>query len=171
MLSLLITHGDNGYCAAGSIAAPVLKWQLGGCTSWCETGWYSSPAVADLDKDGKPEVIGSGYAIHVLNGSDGSLKWRMKSGHDRNEGDAVDNVGRTWPGIVLADVDGDGEQEIVTAHSGGWVSVYDRQGHFKPGWPKKPTDRELRGLSVSDLDADGFMEIIVTAAVNSKTNS
>ena len=26
--------------------APTLKWQRGGCfNSWCETGWYSSPAV------------------------------------------------------------------------------------------------------------------------------
>ncbi len=33
-----------------TIAAPVLKWANGGCySSWCETGWYSSPAVADLD--------------------------------------------------------------------------------------------------------------------------
>jgi hypothetical protein len=32
------------------LQAPVLKWQLGGCfSSWCETGWYSSPAVANID--------------------------------------------------------------------------------------------------------------------------
>ena len=31
------------------LSAPVLKWQRGGCySSWCETGWYSSPAVADV---------------------------------------------------------------------------------------------------------------------------
>ncbi|WP_457665140.1 FG-GAP repeat domain-containing protein [Thiolapillus sp.] len=171
MILLMISYADIGCCAAGSIAAPVLKWKNGGCTSWCETGWYSSPAVADLDNDGKPEVIGSGYAIHVLDGNTGSLEWRVKSGHDRSEGESVKNVGRTWPGIVLADIDADGEQEIVSAHSGGWVSVYDRQGYFKPGWPKQPVGRELRGLSVSDLDADGMLEIIVTAAVNSKTNS
>jgi len=33
-----------------AIETPVLKWQNGGCySSWCETGWYSCPAVADLD--------------------------------------------------------------------------------------------------------------------------
>ncbi len=155
----------------GSVSAPVLKWKNGGCTSWCETGWYSSPAVADLDNDGQYEVIGSGYAIHVLNGNDGGLKWRVKSGHDRSEGEGVNNVGRTWAGIVVADIDGDGDLEIATAHSGGWVSVYNRQGYFKPGWPKKPVDSELRGLSISDLDADGSMEIIVTGAVYNKTNT
>lgn len=164
-------QADDGYRAPRFVAAPVLKWQHGGCTSFCEPGWYSSPAVADLDGDGQPEVIGSGYAIHVLNGVDGSLEWRVKSGHDRSEGDAVDSVGRTWPGIGVADIDGDGELEIATAHSGGWVSVYTRQGYFEPGWPKQPIGSELRGLSVSDLDADGSMEVIVTGAVGSKTNT
>jgi hypothetical protein len=34
-----------------TISAPVLKWQYGGCLSgpYCQTGCYSSPAVADLD--------------------------------------------------------------------------------------------------------------------------
>ena len=52
-----------------AIQAPVLKWQRGGCySSWCETGWYSSPAVSDLDGDGAPEVIGSAYSIFILDG-------------------------------------------------------------------------------------------------------
>lgn len=43
-----------------AIQAPVLKWQHGGrYSSRCETGWYSSPAVADLDGDGTRGVIGS----------------------------------------------------------------------------------------------------------------
>jgi len=95
-------------------------------SSWCETGWYSSPAVADLDGDGKKEVIGSAYSIVVLDGETGTLKWRAKSGHDRSEPDAA-NVGRNWPGIVIADVDHDGEPEIVTAHQ--WrVGVGSQQG-------------------------------------------
>ncbi|WP_456406873.1 FG-GAP repeat domain-containing protein [Thiolapillus sp.] len=171
MILPLAAHAEDAYRAAANIAAPVLKWQHGGCTSWCETGWYSSPAVADLDGDGQQEVIGSGYAIHVLNGADGSLEWRVKSGHDRSEGEGVDNVGRTWPGVVVADIDGDGQQEIAAAHGNGWVSVYDRQGYFKPGWPKHPVTNELRGLSVSDLDADGSLEIIVTGAVYNKVNT
>jgi len=156
---------------APAIQPPVLKWQYGGCySSWCETGWYSSPAVADLDGDGGFEVIASAYSIAVLRGDTGDLLWRMASGHDRSEPGA-DSVGRTWPGIVVADVDGDRLPEIVTAHSGGTVSVYDQQGYFQPGWPRKASDRELRGLSVYDLEGDGTLEIVVTAAVGSKTNT
>jgi uncharacterized repeat protein (TIGR01451 family) len=161
----------RGSGQAQAIQAPVLKWQRGGCyASWCETGWYSSPAVADLDGDGSVEVIGSAYSIVVLDGATGNLEWRVKSGHDRTEPDA-DNVGRTWPGIVVADVDGNDDLEIVTAHSGGYVSVYTHEGYFEPGWPKQPTDRELRGLAAYDLDGDATLEIIVTGAVYDKVNT
>ena len=157
--------------ATPSFGSPVLKWQLGGCySSWCETGWYSSPATADLDGDGQVEVIASAYSIFVLNGSSGTLEWKMSSGHDRSEPTAL-NVGRTWPGIVVADVNNDGGMEIVTAHSGGWVSVYNAAGYFEDGWPKHPLSNELRGLSVSDLDGDKLLEIIVTGALGSAINT
>jgi uncharacterized repeat protein (TIGR01451 family) len=154
-----------------AIQAPVLKWKNGGCySSWCETGWYSSPAVADLDGDGQPEVIGSGYTIFVLDGASSAQKWHMPSGHDRSQPGAS-SVGRTWPGIAVADLQGDGNLEIVTAHSGGVVSVYDARGYFMPGWPQHPTSGELRGLSLADLDGDGKLEIVVTAAIGNKTNT
>ncbi len=154
-----------------AIIAPSLKWQHGGChASWCETGWYSSPAVADLEGDGNLEVIGSAYSIVVLDGETGELIWRVASGHDRGEA-GVSNVGRTWPGIAVADVDNDGFLEIVSAHGGGYVSVYNHLGYFESGWPQHPISRELRGLSVSDLEGDGIMEIIVTGAVSDKINT
>ncbi len=117
------------------IAPPVLKWQRGGCySSWCERGWYSSPAVADLDGDGTDEVIASAYSIVALDGETGSLIWRIASGHDRGQPGAS-NSGRTWPGIVVADVDGDHTDEIVTAHGGGYVSVYDWMATSPPVGP------------------------------------
>jgi len=159
--------------AADGIPQPQLKWQNAGCyRSWCETGWYSSPAVADLDGDGRPEVIASAYSIVALDGATGNLLWRVKAGHDRDDSDGADNVGRTWPGIVVADVDNDGELEIVTAHGGGWVSVYNADGYFdNGGWPwRNPSHREFRSLSVADLDGNGDMEIIVGRAQLDHTN-
>lgn len=161
------------WCVNGTAAVnkPVLKWKEGGCySSWCETGWYSSPAVADIDGDGRKEVIASAYSIVVLDGDTGSLKWRVKSGHDRSQPGAS-NVGRTWPGVVVTDVDGDSSLEIVSAHGGGYVSIYDHNGYFQQGWPQRPVSRELRGLIVADLEGDGTDEIVVTAAVSGKTNT
>ena len=175
-IALLVFLGSDALqpvsrtAAPRAVGAPVLQWQHAGCTSGCETGWYSSPAVADLDGDGATEVIGSAYALYVLDGATGSLVWRVASGHDRSEPGA-DNVGRTWPGIVVADIDGDGSSEIASAHSGGYVSVYDHTGYMEPGWPQQPTTNELRGLSAYDLDGDGTMEIVVTGAVYTRTNT
>ncbi len=159
--------------ALGAVSAPVLKWQNGGCySSWCETGWYSSVALGDIDSDGKVEVIGSAYSIVALDGGTGSLKWRVASGHDLSEPNAS-SVGRTWPGIVVADVDDDGHFEIVTAHSGGVVSVLGGNGLFKSaGWPwTNSVGGEFRSLSVGDLDGDGKLEIVVGRASGSKTNT
>lgn len=172
LLVMLTASAMPPHVQAGvAFGAPTIKWQLGGCyNSWCETGWYSSPATADLDGDGQVEVIASAYSIFVLNGSTGALEWKMSSGHDRSDPNAT-NVGRTWPGIVVADVDNDGGVEIVTAHSGGWVSVYNATGYFEAGWPQHPTGNELRGLSVSDLDGDKLLEVIVTGAVYNAVNT
>jgi len=147
-----------------------LKWKHGGAfNSWVETGWYASPVIVDLDGDGSLEIVSSAYSITVLDALTGNLKWRVKSGHDITEPNAQ-NVGRTWPDVIVDDIDGDGELEIVSAHGNGYVSVYNHDGYFEQGWPQKPISRELRGLKVHDLDLDGTKEVIVTAAVGSKEN-
>jgi hypothetical protein len=167
--SSLVVAG--AFASAGVISEPVLKWQRGGCyTSWCETGWYSSPAIVDVDGDGIGEVVASAYSIVALEGADGALIWRAASGHDVTEPGAA-NVGRTWPGIAVADVDGDGALELVTAHGGGWVSVYTLAGVFEPGWPVQPVANELRSLSLGDLDRDGTFEILVGFARGSNENA
>jgi hypothetical protein len=153
-----------------SVLAPVLKWKEGGCySSWCETGWYSSPAVADLDGNGTKEIIASAYSVVALEGTTGNVLWRVDSGKDRTSRPGYSH--RTWPGIWISDIDGDSSPEIITAHSGGYVSVYNNEGYFKPGWPKRPTTNELRGLTVNDIDRDGTAEIIVTGATYGKTNT
>ena len=156
--------------ANAAITAPVLKWKNGGCySSWCETGWYSSPAVEDLDNNGTKEIVASAYSIVALEGNTGEVIWRIDPGKDRNDPPGYSY--RTWPRIWLKDVDGDELPEIISAHAGGYVSVYDNQGYFESGWPQRPTNSELRGLHVGDIDNDGTDEIIVTAAIASKTNT
>ena len=144
-----------------SIQPPVLKWKNGGCySSWCETGWYSSPAVADLNGDGHTEVIASAYSTFILDGATGTpIKTIPPS---------VDGA-RIWPGVVVADINGDGQPEIVLASGSGYVRVLDHTG--TEVWRRRPTQNELRGLSVYDLDGTGHLDIIVTGALGSQTNT
>jgi len=40
-------------------------------------GWYSSPAVGDLDAHGTLEVVGATYSLFVVNGEAGSEQWSV----------------------------------------------------------------------------------------------
>jgi hypothetical protein len=146
--------------AVGEVSTPVLKWSLGGCySSWCETAWYSSPALVDVNGDGVLDVVASAYTVFALNGIDGSLIWR-----------AGTTANRTWPGVVVANLDLAEGKEIVVAQGGGYLSVYNLSGQQK--WRRHPTTGELRGLLAVDLDGDqSTLEIAVTAAQGSAVNT
>ncbi len=141
-----------------AVAAPVLKWSNGGCSTgpYCQTGWYSSPAVADLDGDGTAEVVWGSYDVVALNGSNGSLKWRAASGQ------------RVWPGVAVADLTGDGTLEVVVGRSGDQVTVYNRFGSVV--WTRNPFGGgEVRTLAVADLETDGALEIVAGRASGGST--
>ena len=147
----------SGTPVRAAVSAPVLKWAYGGCfSSWCQTGWYSSPAVADLDGDGQPDVIWGSYDVVALNGANGTLKWRAA------------NPDRVWPGIAVADLTGDGTLEVIVGRSGDQVTVYNRFG--TEVWTRHPFGfGEVRTLAVSDLENDGQLEIVAGRAGNGDT--
>ena len=155
---IFFTHAQSyAHVSAGVISAPVLKWQRGGCTSSsCQTGWYASPAVADLDGDGQPEVIWGSYDVVALNGTTSALKWRAT------------NNSRVWPGIAVADLTGDGSLEVIVGRNSDQLTVYNANGSV--AWTRNPFGSgEVRTLAVSDLESDGKLEIIVGRASGGDT--
>lgn len=149
MLMLLIA-GSVLAARPLALGTPTLKWSR--CPAWyCETGWYASPAVADIDNDGQVEVLWGGYTLLAVNSSTGAIEWYANS----------PGGGRLWPSIVVADIDDNGEWEIVTGNGEGYISVYNGNGSVHPGWPVQVTSQELRSLAVDDVDGDGNLEIVV----------
>jgi hypothetical protein len=76
---------------------------------------------------------------------------------------------RGTSGLRVADLDGDGREEVVTTISGSWneLRVYDAGGN--PRWvryfgPEKVRGAQpfMSGLEVVDLDGDGRMEIVTS---------
>jgi FG-GAP-like repeat/Divergent InlB B-repeat domain len=141
-----------------AIAAPVLKWQYGGCfNSWCQTGWYGSPAIIDIDKDGATDVLWASYDLVALNGATGALKWRAT------------NSQRAWTAVAVADLTGDGSLEAVVGRGGNQVTVYSASGQTL--WTRAPfsSGNEVRSLALADLDGDGAIEIVTGRAGSGAT--
>jgi hypothetical protein len=156
--TILSGQDQVGPSPVSAIAAPTLKWAYGGCfSSWCQTGWYSSPAVADINGDGKQEVLWGSYDLAAVSGSDGKLVWRAASGN------------RVWPGVAVADLTGDGSTEIIVGRSGGQVTVYNATGSVLWAATAFSDGGEVRSLAVEDIDRDGQLEIIVGKAGSGAT--
>lgn len=150
------------------VIAPVnvsVKYIGGGADSkyYVQEGSAGSPWYGDLDRDGKGEIIWASRSIFCLDAKTGKTKWRVDSGSDRNHNNGAFGVNAI--DVQVLDIDKDGRMELVTAHNNfgsgkGCLAVYDDMGNFKPGWPKT-MDFSIRALNVSDLDKDGYFEIIV----------
>jgi hypothetical protein len=137
-----------------AIGTPVLEWQR--CPpAYCHRGWYASPAALDVDRDGVVEVLWGGYALMSVNGDTGVLEWMYPNGGD---------PGRMWPGVAVADLEGDGDREIVVVQHQN-ITALDASGAPLLGWPVQPFgSSEMRTLAVADLDADGAFEILTARA-------
>lgn len=125
--------------------------------------YSTTPALADLDYDGVPEIIvQTDTALNVWRG-DGSVfpGWPVVWGDDHYE------VGNSSP--VVGDVDGDGLPDIVVTRSSfyfglgeGEVRVYNRNGVLHPRFPKVINIGSGAVPAIADIDVDGRNEIIVT---------
>ncbi len=153
----------NTVCAEGhgsaAMQAPRFLMNLA-----VQTGWFAAPVIADLDADGRNELIAASYAIHIFDHEGAPLST------------AAGNGGRIYAPHVVTDLEGDGTMEVVfgSRHE---VYAYEwRSGGLvlKPGWPADTTTAgeapEIRGMAAGDLDNNGTIEIVVTTTQTQPTS-
>ena len=123
--------------------------------------------VADLDGDGKLEIIVSGHSGDI-NDKDRKLLWYRPDTFEQG----VVAEGLFHVGLAAHDIDGDGKKEILSSTQEGNDSY--ALSYFKMGdslhdkWTKHVIDPQCNGgahdIIFADVDGNGEDEIIVNAA-------
>ncbi len=153
-------------------AALTVKYQGGTAADkwYVQEGGAAAPSVADINKDGRLEIIAASRTIYCLDAATGKILWQAPSGGDASTPQGTE-FGRCTSDIKIADLDKDGYDEIVTVHtryewSGGQskVAVYDRNGYLRAGWPVD-TPYPVRGVEIGDFENDGRSEIALMLGV------
>ncbi|MEZ4649669.1 MAG: FG-GAP-like repeat-containing protein [Candidatus Eisenbacteria bacterium] len=63
-------------------------------------------------------------------------------------------------GVVLADVDGNGDLEVIAGSTDNKLRVWDHDGTLLPGWPVTFENQIQGKAAAADLDGDGDLEIL-----------
>lgn len=120
---------------------------------------YAPLAAADLDGDGKLEVIVASY-----NGTISALHWNGTGPPTRMWSyQAPDNIDAY---VSAADLDGDGKLEILYATTGtADAKVHALHWDGTPYWNSTvPTKASYGSIAISDVDGDGIKELFFGAS-------
>ncbi len=123
---------------------------------------WSSPAVADLNLDGFPEIIvGTGhyYGEDVAQG-DGYHVWAWDHLGNPVPGWPVNTGDNVFSSPAVADVNGDGFMEVTCASLDGWLYLWGHNGQLI--WQRHVWDADkLASPTIGDIDGDGVMDILI----------
>lgn len=123
---------------------------------------WASPALVDLDRDGRSEV--------VIACADGNLYCWKADGTEFIDGDnnpATPGVfaylGASWVygSTAVADLDGDHVPELIQPSPDGNVYAFHADGSLVDGWPVPVLARAMCSPAVGDVDGDGQPEVLV----------
>src|SRR3954447_4494879 len=154
-VSLLAADG-----ASAKVAAPRFVRSI----PTGETGWFSSPGLADLNGDGKLEIVAPYSSTFVFDAA------------GRRLGTGTATKGRVYAPGVVADLDRDGTKEIVVGGNEGTVAAYNLVGgRLTVKWRASTCSGgqcpETRGMAAGDLDRDGRIEVVATTTNTADSGS
>jgi len=140
----------------------------------------AAPAIADLDGDGVVEIVAASLKGQlIVFHADGSVADGWPFVLDRSlvvgmsDSDNVYDYG-FFGAPALADLDEDGDLEIIVGAMDAWVYVFHHDGTFLDGWPLELRHeyeffgevvsngaRIISSPAVGDIDGDGRLEIAI----------
>ena len=148
-LDILFNDANTLYLYDYNLGNPTLVWTTTFTTSM---EIYGAPSIADIDGaqpggDPGPEVaVASDGWLHVVD-ADGSPLWSAQLDSGRPGGTAI------------ADLDGDGEIEIVTSMLANGGMIYALNADGSRLWNAPALDNSPLSFSLVDLEGDGKYEV------------
>jgi len=117
-------------------------------------------SVSDLDDDGSYEVLFTGYddLLHI---------WKPLDGAEL-EGWPIDLGTNSLSEPATADLDNDGDLEIIGANKSGTIFVYHHDGTSFPHFPTTVSGNIESSPAVGDIDNDGDYEIAIATTMGLK---
>lgn len=116
-----------------------------------------TPSIGDINNDGVMDVViaGSSTGMYVFSADDGELL----------PGFPVDaaGVGYSYQSPQLADLNGDGNLEIIGSNHGDNPAMYvmKSDGTYMDGWPYALPSWTYSPATVADVDGDGILDIFM----------
>ena len=156
-----------------SVALPAGSCPWSASERNCHT---SSPAVGDVNRDGRLDVVVATNNGHVVAFSNGAILWDRDVSGMFGMGANSQSIGAS---PALADLDGNGTVEVVIATGGGMttgckpggVLVLDDGGRPHSNWPRLADNEDddnggcpdafFSTPALGDLDGNGDLEIVI----------
>ncbi len=157
---------------------PTLKKGWPQALSYGNSSLYAGdlvPLVSDLDHDGKKEIIVNvgragpdPFSTLRVYHANGSLWWSREVGRAFTS-DIAYGYSDLTPSVT-GDINNDGKDEILVyqtnwnvalGKTGGYLFAYNYTGGLLEGWPINVTNDFYPTMLVSDLDHDGYGEIVI----------
>lgn len=141
---------DNGGVSAASLVDGKVAW-----TTKLKGKVRPAPALADLDGDGKPDVVvgDEDGQLHALSGATGKALWTAPT--QDNEYGAHGFIGAA----AIVDVDGDGKDDVIAGARDGAMVAY-KGSTGAPLWEHEEGSGIHASPLVLDVDGDGRKEVL-----------
>lgn len=160
-----VDSGGNEGLRSASLVVSTSPPALAGWPEVVGEPTSSSVCLADLDKDGRPEILVGAEYLYAFR-SDGT-DWRDGDFNPATVGIFSTALHHIPSSPAAADLDFDGTPEIIAASwNDSSVAVWHADGSMAVGWPRKGGAPFWSAPAIGDIDGSGGLEIVVGSNTN-----